>query len=428
MAYGDPMQDSCGPVRVDALPRVCASAAHPRRVTFVAAGLRCGGIERALVSLVSGLLARGHPVTVITYAAAGTDFFTLPQNVARISLNIRVGAPIPFRQLFSTTRARLKALRVAIDASEPDVVISHAPQINVPTLLAMRGSPVPVIVTEHGDVPVRPEAARPWLWKKWVWYRLRRHCYPRAFKVVSVSRAIDRSFAWLPKERREVIHNPLPLISPQLPSPTELPSGLDPHRPWIVSMGRLSHAKGHDVLLAAFARVSARFPQWQLVIIGDGELRKQLHELAGELMEKQRVFFTGALASPFALLRHAQIFVLASRYEGFPMAVAEALACGLPVIAADSPSRPRKFGERGVIAGGIRELVRDGIDGLLVPRENPVALADAIARWIENPQERRRLAQQAASGMTRFSREQVVEDWERLVEQALAAGRHRRSK
>lgn len=413
------MQDACGPVRADELPCVGASAVHPRRVTFVAAGLRCGGIERALVSLASGLLARGHYVTVITYAAADTDFFALPKDVVRISLNIRAGAPTPFLQLLSTTRARLQALRAAIDASVPEVVISHAPQINVPTLLAMRGSAVPVIVTEHGDVPVRPEKARPWLWKKWMWYQLRRYCYPRAFKVVSVSRAIDRSFAWLPKARREVIPNLLPLIAPQSPSQPALPSGLDPHRPWIVSVGRLSHVKGHDVLLTAFARVVERFPQWQLVIIGDGELREQLHQLAGELMQKHQVVFTGALASPFALLRQAQMFVLASRYEGAPMAVAEALACGLPVIATDSPSRPRKFGERGVVAGGIRELVRDGIDGLLVPRENPVALAETIMRWIENPQERRRLAQQAASGMTRFSREQVVEDWERLVEQAL---------
>jgi GalNAc-alpha-(1->4)-GalNAc-alpha-(1->3)-diNAcBac-PP-undecaprenol alpha-1,4-N-acetyl-D-galactosaminyltransferase len=286
-------------------------------------------------------------------------------------------------------------------------------------LLAMRGSAVPVIVTEHGDVPVRPEAARPWLWKKWMWYRLRRYSYPRAFKVVSVSKAIDRSFAWLPKERRAVIHNPLPVMAPQLTSQPKPPLGLDPHRPWIVSMGRLSHAKGHDVLLKAFARIAERFPQWQLVIIGDGELREQLHQLAGALMEKRRVIFTGALASPFAVLCHAQIFVLASRYEGFPMAVAEALACGLPVIATDCPSRPRKFGERGVVAGGIRELIRDGIDGLLVPRENPVALADAILRLIEDPQERTRLAQQATAGMTRFSREEVVEGWEQLMEQAL---------
>lgn len=407
------MQDAC----------VGAVVAPPRRVTFVAAGLRCGGVERALVSLAVDMLGRGHRVTVITFAPESTDFFQLAPEVLRTSLNIRLGAPTPLLQLWSTTRARLQTLRAAIDASRPDVVISHAPQINVPTLLAMRDSAVPVIVTEHGDVPVRPEADRPWLWKKWVWYRLRRYCYPNAFKIVSVSRAIDRSFAWLPAERRAVIHNPAPSIPPHSSTLAAPPAGLDPHRPWMVSMGRLSHAKGHDVLLAAFARIAARFPQWQLVIIGDGELRAPLHRVAGELVQTKQVVFTGALASPFALLGRAEFFVLASRYEGFPMAVAEALACGLPVIATDCPSRPRKFGERDRVAGGIRELVRDGVDGVLVPPEDPIALAEAMTRWIQNPQERRRMAQQATSGTRRFSREGVIEDWERLLEQAMAAQR-----
>ena len=413
------MQDTCVPVR----PGSRLGEVHPCRVTFVAAGLRCGGIERALVSLAGDLLGRGHLVTVVTFAPESTDFFELPQNVARISLDIRIGAPTPLVRLLTTTRVRLQRLRIAILATEPDVVISHAPQINVPTLLAMRGASVPVIVTEHGDVPVRPEAGRPWLWKKWLWYRLRRYCYPRAFKLVSVSMAIDRSFRWLPAERRAVIHNPAPLITPQ--SSAELPPELDPHRPWIVSMGRLSHAKGHDVLLRAFARVAPRFPRWQLVIIGDGELREQLHQLAGGLIDNKQVVFTGALSSPFPLLCHAQMFVLASRYEGFPMAVAEALACGLPVIATDCPSRPRRLGERGSVAGGIRELVRDGVDGVLVPRENPVALADSMTRWMDNPQERSRVAQHAASGTARFSRERVVEDWERLLEQARILRLHR---
>lgn len=407
------MQDAC----------MGAGAAAPCRVTFVAAGLRCGGIERALVSLAGAMLERGHQVTVITFAPESTDFFRLAPDAPRVSLNIRLGAPTPLLQLWSTTRARLQALRAAIDASQPDVVISHAPQINVPTLLAMRGSVVPVIVTEHGDVPVRPEADRPWLWKKWIWYRLRRYCYPSAFRIVSVSRAIDRSFAWLPAERRAVIHNPAPSIPAHASTHSALPVGLDPHRPWMISMGRLSHAKGHDLLLTAFARIAPQFPQWQLVIIGDGELRESLHRLADELVHKNQVVFTGALASPFALLGRAQFFVLASRYEGFPMAVAEALACGLPVIATDCPSRPRKFGERGRVAGGIRELVRDGVDGFLVPPEDPDALADAMARWMQSPQERSQMAQQTASGTTRFSRERVIEDWERLLEQAMAGQR-----
>jgi GalNAc-alpha-(1->4)-GalNAc-alpha-(1->3)-diNAcBac-PP-undecaprenol alpha-1,4-N-acetyl-D-galactosaminyltransferase len=390
---------------------------RPVRLTLVAAGLRCGGVERALVSLASGLHARGHRISVLTFAAAETDFLRLPQAIVRTSLGIRWGVPTPFLQLLPTTLARLKALRAAIDATEPDVVISHAAQINVPTLLALRGRAVPVIVTEHGDVPVRQDRAQPWLWKKWLWYRLRRLCYPSAFKVVSVSAAIDRNFAWLPDDRRSVIHNPFPPLDVQ-PMPVRLPRGLAPNRPWIASMGRLSYAKGFDVLLAAFARIAARFPEWQLVIIGDGELRERLHRQAGELIANDRIVFAGALAEPFALLQQAKFFVMASRYEGFPMAHGEALACGLPVIATDCPSRPLKRGECGSVAGGVRELVRENVDGVLVPCEDPAALANAMADLIENLDKRQRLARQAAPGIARFSCARIVNDWEELLEQA----------
>ena len=369
------------------------------------------------MSLAGGLLARGHRISVLTFADVDTDFFRLPQAIVRSSLGVRVHGPTPVLRLLPTTLARLKALRAAIDATEPDVVISHAPQINVPTLLALRGRAVPVIVTEHGDVPVRQGTAPPWLWKKWLWYRLRRLCYPSAFKVVSASAAIDRNFAWLPDDRRSVIHNPFPLLGLQ-PMPVRLPRGLVPGGPWIASMGRLSYAKGFDVLLAAFARIAASFPEWQLLIMGDGPLRGQLHRQARELIANDRIIFAGALAEPFALLQQAKFFVMASRYEGFPMAHGEALVCGLPVIATDCPSRPLRRGERGNVAGGVRELVRDGIDGMLVPCEDPAALANAMAVLIENPDKRQRLAQQAAPGMARFSCAKIIDDWERLCEQA----------
>ena len=388
---------------------------RPARLTFVLPGLRCGGIERAVVSLAGGLLARGHRISVLTFADADKDFFRLPETIVRCPLGIRTGGPTPILQLLPATLRRLKALRAAIDATEPDVVISHAAQINVPTLLALRGRAVPVIVTEHGDVPVRQ--AGPWLWKKWLWYRLRRLCYPSAFQVVSVSAAVDRNFAWLPDARRSVIHNPFPQLHPQ-PMPVRLPPGLAPGRPWIASMGRLSYAKGFDVLIAAFARIAASFPEWQLVIMGDGESREQLHRQARELIAHERIVFAGAVAEPFALLQQAKFFVMASRYEGFPMAHGEALACGLPVIATDCPSRPLRRGERRNVAGGVRELIRDGVDGMLVPCEDPAALATAMADLIENPEKRTRLAQQAAPGMARFSAAKILDDWEGLFEQA----------
>src|SRR5690242_8230316 len=103
----------------------------PARLTLVAPGLRCGGVQRAVVSLAGGLQARGHRISVLTFAAAETDFFRLPPTVVRTSLGIHREVPTPALQLLPTTLARLKALRAAIDATKPDVVISHAAQINV---------------------------------------------------------------------------------------------------------------------------------------------------------------------------------------------------------------------------------------------------------------------------------------------------------
>jgi Glycosyltransferase Family 4 len=112
----------------------------PARLTLVASGLHCGGVERAVVSLAGGLVARGHRITVLTFSDADTDFFRLPQEIVRSSLGIRHGAPTPLLRLLPSTLAKLKALRAAIDATEPEVVISHAPQTDAASAARPEGS------------------------------------------------------------------------------------------------------------------------------------------------------------------------------------------------------------------------------------------------------------------------------------------------
>jgi GalNAc-alpha-(1->4)-GalNAc-alpha-(1->3)-diNAcBac-PP-undecaprenol alpha-1,4-N-acetyl-D-galactosaminyltransferase len=381
------------------------------RLTFVVSSLTCGGIERVTVWLSSGLAARGHQVTVITFADESRDFFRLPQNVSRKALGIGHGPPTPLWRLITVTARRLARIRQAVQSSAPDVVISRAVQVSVPTLLAVRGLGYPVIITEHGDKPLRRDAASPWSWRKWLWYRLRRLCYSSAFTVVSVSRAIDGHFSWLSTHRRAVIYNPFPPIE------SGVPRAAAPDRPRLVSMGRLSHVKGFDVLLRAFARIAGRFPEWQLLIVGDGELRDELRRLSDELVLGDQVVFAGAVSEPLATLQQAQLFVMPSRYEGFPNALGEALSCGLPVIAADCPSRPSRVWH----PGGVRELVRDGVDGLLVPPEDPAALAHAMASLMADPEKRQRLASRAREVAERFAFERILDEWELLLVRAAAA-------
>jgi glycosyltransferase involved in cell wall biosynthesis len=364
------------------------------RLTFVVSSLGCGGVERVTVRLSAGLAGRGHAVTVVTLASESGDFFRLPPGVSRVALGLGAGPPTPWWRLGPTLVRRLARLRRAIDESAPDVVISRAVQTNVQVLAALHRHRCPVIVTEHGDKPARA-------WRKWMWYRLRRIAYRRAFAVASVSRAIDRHLQWLPCERRTVIYNPFAPVQRALAAPAA--------RPTLVAIGRLVHVKGFDVLLEAFARVAPRFADWQLAIVGDGELREPLERLAGRLALGGRVVFHGAVADPMAILRQAGLFVLPSRHEGFPNALGEAMSCGLPVIAADCPSRPRRPGP-----GGVRELVRDGVDGWLVPPGDAAALARAMAGLMADPARRAALGARAAEVVERFGLEAILDRWEQL--------------
>jgi glycosyltransferase involved in cell wall biosynthesis len=172
----------------------------------------------------------------------------------------------------------------------------------------------------------------------------------------------------------------------------------------IVSVGRLAPQKGHDVLLRAFAAVAREHPGWTLTIVGEGPERPALQALASALGIADRVRFTGTLPEPGEVLVKADFFVMASRYEGFPNALLEAMACGLPVISTSSV--------------GAQEIVTDGHDGLLTPIDDEAALADAMRRLIEDPQLRERLGRNGAEVSERYSLERIVERWDTAISAA----------
>ncbi|HEY6972058.1 MAG TPA: glycosyltransferase, partial [Candidatus Angelobacter sp.] len=160
--------------------------------------------------------------------------------------------------------------------------------------------------------------------------------------------------------------------------------------------------------LPAFARIAGRHPDWSLTIIGQGPLRSKLEEQSKSLNLADRVRFAGEVTDPFSLLCAADLFVFSSRFEGFGMALAEAMACGLPAVSFDCPSGPA-------------EIIRHEVDGILVPSENVNALAAALDRLMSDPEERKRLAARAPEAETRFNPEKILAQWQELLNQLLSS-------
>ncbi len=153
------------------------------RITLVCPSLSAGGAERAVSLLASGLLKCGHDISVITLFAESHDFYRLPSGVKRVALDVAGNSHTVLQGIKNNLR-RLRVLRKALRSTSPDVVISHTAQTNVLSLLAVIGTGVRLIVVEHSD-PAR-NAGRP------AWKLMRRFLYPRASKLVTVSRGVNQ--------------------------------------------------------------------------------------------------------------------------------------------------------------------------------------------------------------------------------------------
>jgi glycosyltransferase involved in cell wall biosynthesis len=362
----------------------------PRRVTILLDDLLGGGAARVAAHLSWAWADQGWQVTLLT-----TDdgllpaFFELHPKVVHCSLALRGDSRSALGAVVRNLR-RLAVLRRAIRASGPDLLISFLDTNNVMCLLATRGmGRIPTLVSERTDPRGRPLGAG------WQW--LRRRTYPWADGLVTQSAHALAYFEPRVRAKGWVIPNPvLPLPAPSGPAAPHGPR----HR--VVTLGRLNRVKGHDLLIEAFAALAETFPDWDLVIHGEGPERDGLMARIQGHGLRHRIFLEGATDQPGARLREADLFVLPSRTEGFPNALAEAMACALPVVSFDCASGPA-------------ELIRDGVDGLLVPPEDVPALSRAMAGLMGSPPERARLAARAPEVLVRFSLDRVLGLWAEAI-------------
>jgi glycosyltransferase involved in cell wall biosynthesis len=359
--------------------------------------LRGGGVQHIVLTLAAAMLARGLRVDLVVYDAEGHLAQLVPPDVRLVPLRRAGGLagrlaalkadpgglPVLVRPLAALRKRAWKtvpylpALAAYLAEARPASVFAASPYINIEAVLAQRlaGVPTRLILSERTHFSTGKAKKE---WRKRILGPLMARTYAEADAIVAVSQGVADDLArslQLPAEAITVLHNPT------LAKGFALKAGEPVDHPWftgdaevLINVGRLAPQKDHETLLRAFALVRAGRPGLRLAVVGGGSENAlaRLQALAGELGVAQAVAFLGYQPNPLRYVARAQLFVLSSRFEGFPNVLLEALACGTPVVSTDCPSGPR-------------EILDEGAYGELVPVGDPAAMAAAIGRTLEAP-------------------------------------------
>jgi glycosyltransferase involved in cell wall biosynthesis len=331
----------------------------------------------------------GMDVTILTLC--GPDqipFYPLHEHVRWVPLGV-MGDSSGFTSALMGNFRRMRNLRAAIVAARPDVGISFLGTTNVLTLLSTRGLGIPVIVSERSDPNHENLGA--------VWNRLRTWTYPWATVLVAQHTEAGDVFKKMVPGRIRVIPNPVSLPAQGGKAVDGSDAG-----PFVIGVGRLSFEKGFHMLVQTFGTLADRFPDWKLILLGEGPMRPKIEQLIIDTGLAGRVILAGNVQNPGATLVKASFFVLPSFYEGFPNALCEAMALGIAVAASNC-------------SGGVREIIDDGNNGILFEPKNVEAMAVAMEKLMADPQARMRLGSAAREITKRFTPEIVMGLWETLL-------------
>lgn len=346
-----------------------------------------------MATLADAFARRGHHVTLLTLDASSGDFFQVANGVERIGLGRHGPARSWIARLYANVM-RIIEIGAVVDRVRPEAVISFITEMNVLMIVACARRRIPVLISERVD-PRFHRLSRLWSWLRWL-------TYPHASGLVVQTDAVAE---WLIASQPR-----MPTVT-VIPNPVQRLARAEQRAPpsaraYLFAAGRLTHQKGFDVLIGALALLVHQGVDLELVIAGEGTERSALLRLAGELGVAERVRLVGHTADVEAWMTAAFAFVLSSRYEGFPNILLEALACGTAAIATDCPSGPR-------------EILDSGAAGMLVPCEDPAAIAQAVMTLRMDPDLRGRLRRLGPDAVGRFGIDAVAARWESLMQQAV---------
>lgn len=350
-----------------------------KKLAIICASLSRGGAERVAIYLSKYMVDNEIETTIVTACRkeneytplAGVGYFCLDDKIKNKNKILRI-----FYQI--------KQLRLFLKDSHTDTVLIMGVPLCIYGMLGCLGTKVKVVVSERNA----PEnfAGKPMV--KCISRFLMRFANGFVFQTNDAKKFYDKKL----KGRGCVIPNPL--LVEQLPQPYE-----GKRDKTIVTAGRLEPQKNQKLLIEAFSKISDCYPEYNLIIYGEGNLKEKLIKQTEELDLGNRISFPGNLSDLLLQIRKASLFVLTSNFEGMPNALIEAMAIGLPCISTDCP------------CGGPRELICNGENGVLFQSENIEELIESMKRILDDEFFARKLGKNAQNVRKILDMEVVGKQW-----------------
>lgn len=347
---------------------------------FVIHALGYGGAGKMIVYLANHFSKIGYDVVVYVEEQEGKHYDMEP--------GVQIYQETEFFNNYYTRHFRqIFQLRRRVKEIKPDMVISFQTNQNALSVLATRGRHIPVIVSERGD---------PYQYNDIV-AKLKTWVINKAEGGVFQTHKAMQYYGKELQKRSIVIYNPNTVIGIKRPE-------------WawrsneIAFVGRFDiHQKRQDLAVEAFKLVAEKIPEVKLVFYGAGQEQEIIKALVNKMNLTDRVVYKGLVKDIPNAIKNSKVFLMTSDFEGLPNALIEAMACGLPCVSTDCTP------------GGARELIKDGVNGLIVPCGDAAAIAESVVYLLNNPQRADEIGQEAQKIVDKLEPSNIYSQWEKYV-------------
>lgn len=358
-------------------------------LALIISSLNSGGAERVLSELANHW-AQNHQISIITLSNPDLKpFYHLCTDIHLQQLNQTTFESQSLYEHLKNVFKRIFLVRKTLKTLKPDIIISFIDIMNITTLLAGMGLKTPIIVSERTD-PTYHHI--PLLYQ---WLRLKTYPFARKIIVQTLSAA-----SYFPNRFKDLL-----CIIPNAIKPTTKIFTIREAPRFLTCVGRLDSQKDHKTLILAFSKLIQNHKDLTLTIYGEGTERANLEQLVENLRLTDKILLPGTTKNISSVLIKSDLFIFPSRYEGFPNALCEAMAMGLPVIVSN--------------CSGNNDIVQECVDGRIFPIGDVEALVQIADELLNDFNQRKQLSHNAKNITQRFNASHIFSQWDDIISNIL---------